>query len=255
MNSRPQLAVLIDAENVSYKRESEIFERIAVLGEPAIRVAFGDWTPPRLDGWKDVASERAIRLEWQLSCNQHKNGSDIALAVEAMDLLHLSRPDGFVVVSGDSDFIPLVTRLRERLRSVYVIGSSNTSAMLRAACTEFYELKPERADTNVAAASSAPPKPAVAHKAVAKKVVAKSTAAPQPVLTVTPKVEERIRTAIKRTAGDQGWASISSMAKQLGPGTRPKNFGHATWAKFFAGREGFEVRNAKLPTAAVRSRT
>ncbi len=249
MNSRLRLALLIDAENVSYKKAPEILSQLTSLGEPVIRIAFGDWTTANLNGWQEVAGEHGIRLDCRQPCTQYKNGSDIALAVEAVDLLHLSRPDGFAIVSGDSDFTPLVTRLRERLLPVYVFGGENTPRSLRTACTEFFQLGTEREEPQDNAAVPAPPRKTPSSKKVA---TTKATTRPS-IQPFTSRVEKRVHAAIKESAGNDGWATISSMAKQLGSGTRPNNFGHATWTKLFVGRPGFEIRNAKKPNAAVRS--
>ena len=136
-----RLAVLIDADNISDDKAEQILTAVARYGKPAIKRAYGDWS--KRPGWKETARRHGIKRIEQPRYVRRKNATDIALAVGAMDLLHSSRVDGFVLVSSDSDFTPLVKRLREAGKLVYGVGRSDTPRPLVAACDEFSDLDPE----------------------------------------------------------------------------------------------------------------
>ena len=109
----PRLAVLIDADNASAKIVDGLFEEIAKIGEASVRRIYGDFSSPRSKPWADTLARHAIVPQQQFAYTTGKNASDITLVIDAMDLLHSGRFDGFCLVSSDSDFAPLVLRLRE----------------------------------------------------------------------------------------------------------------------------------------------
>ena len=166
--------------------------------------------------------------------------------------MHTRDVDVFVIVSGDSDFTPLVTLLREAGRRVHGFGNVQTSDAFRVACGAFVELRQPQSPSVSAAAAKQPAKKAAATKATKAPTKKAATTKPSP-QSFSPKVRDKVHAAIKASADAEGWASLSTVAKQLGPGIRPKDFGHATWTKLFTERKGFEVRDAKKPTVAVRS--
>jgi hypothetical protein len=274
MEPRPRIALLIDAENVPSEHADQIFCAVRSLGDPIIRRAYGDWSTKHLAGWQTVGRVRGIREMQHSPCASGKNASDIALAVDAVDLMHTTPVHEFAIVSGDSDFTPLATLLRERGHPVHGFGNIQTSDAFRAACSSFVELharvsppvaamavkavhpSPKAVKVGATAKSVATTKKVAATKSAAKKTAAKKTAAKKVTPTpqnLTPKVEAALRAGIKASADGDGWASLSALAKQLGPGIRPNNFGHATWTKFFNGRKGFEIRNSKTANVSVRS--
>src|SRR5579885_2159177 len=108
MESKPRIALLIDADNSSAKKIDLILNELAGFGETTIRRAYGNWTKPELKGWADVLHENAIRPMQQYDITRGKNASDIAMVVDAMAMLYTDRPDAFAVVSSDADFTPLV---------------------------------------------------------------------------------------------------------------------------------------------------
>ena len=110
----PRLAVLIDADNASAKIVDGLFEEIAKIGEASVRRIYGDFSNPRSKGWADTLSKHAIIPQQQFAYTTGKNASDITLVIDAMDLLHSGRFDGFCLVSSDSDFTRLAARIRER---------------------------------------------------------------------------------------------------------------------------------------------
>lgn len=141
-----RLAVLIDADNVPYGSVKEMLEEIARNGNPTIKRIYADWTKPTVSGWKSVLLENAITPVQQYSYTSGKNSSDSALIIDAMDILYSGRVDGFCIVSSDSDFTRLATRLREAGMKVIGFGEKKTPQPFITACDKFLYLeifKPE----------------------------------------------------------------------------------------------------------------
>lgn len=136
-NRSPRLAVLIDADNASAKIADGLFEEIAKIGEASVRRIYGDFANPRSKAWADVLSKRAIIPQQQFAYTTGKNASDITLVIDAMDLLHAGRVDGFCLVSSDSDFTRLAARIREQGIDVYGFGEQKTPESFRQACRRF----------------------------------------------------------------------------------------------------------------------
>ena len=136
-NDTPLLAVLIDADNTSYKHAQAIFEEIAGFGEASVRRIYGDFSSTHMKGWSNVQAEFGIVPFHQPANTVGKNASDIALVIDAMDLLLSGRFDGFVLCSSDSDFTRLASRIREQGLDVYGIGQQKTPEAFRKACKRF----------------------------------------------------------------------------------------------------------------------
>lgn len=135
---RPQrLAILIDADNASPRAAAAIFEEIATIGEASARRIYGDFSGTRLKGWAEVLATYAIIPQQNFANTVGKNASDIALVIDAMDLLHSGRFDGFCLVSSDSDFTRLAARIREQGLDVYGFGERKTPESFRRACKRF----------------------------------------------------------------------------------------------------------------------
>lgn len=132
-----RLAVLIDADNVPYAYIKEMLEEISKNGTPTIKRIYADWTKPTLSGWKNVLLENAITPIQQYSYTSGKNSSDSALIIDAMDILYSDKVDGFCIVSSDSDFTRLATRLREAGMKVIGIGEQKTPYPFITACDKF----------------------------------------------------------------------------------------------------------------------
>src|SRR5213075_3024999 len=146
----PRLAVLIDADNASARIAPGLFEEIAKIGEASVRRIYGDFSSTRLKSWADILSMHAIMPHQNFAYTQGKNASDIALVIDAMDLLHSGRFDGFCLVSSDSDFTRLASRLREEGADVYGFGAQKTPESFRQACRRFIyteNLVPESTST------------------------------------------------------------------------------------------------------------
>lgn len=136
-NDTPLLAVLIDADNTSHKHAKAIFDEIAGFGEASVRRIYGDFSSSHMKGWSNVQAEYGIVPFHQPANTVGKNASDIALVIDAMDLMHSGRFDGFVLCSSDSDFTRLASRIREQGLDVYGIGQQKTPEAFRKACKRF----------------------------------------------------------------------------------------------------------------------
>ena len=136
-NRLRRFAVLIDADNTSPRIAAGLFEEIAKFGEASVRRIYGDFSSPRMRSWADILQKYAIDPYQQFAYTTGKNASDIALVIDAMDLLHSGRFDGFCLVSSDSDFTRLASRLREEGADVYGFGAQKTPESFRQACRRF----------------------------------------------------------------------------------------------------------------------
>src|SRR5215510_10603909 len=132
-----RLAVLIDADNIPHRLINGILAEIAKYGVPTFKRIYADWTKPHVAGWKTVLLDHAITPVQQYSYTTGKNSTDSALIIDAMDILYTGRVDGFCLVSSDSDFTRLSTRLREAGMKVFGMGEQKTPSAFRAACDKF----------------------------------------------------------------------------------------------------------------------
>lgn len=204
-----KLAVLIDADNASPRHATAIFEEIAGLGEANVRRIYGDFSNTRLSGWDDPIQQLAILQEQQRNNTVGKNAADIALVIDAMDLLHGGKLDGFCLVSSDSDFTRLAQRLREDGMLVYGFGERKTPESFRAACSRFIYVEnlvePEPAGETVTIATETPDRKEPVTKAV-------------PI----------IRKAMAGIQDDDGWASMSGIGSRIpniAADFDPRNYG------------------------------
>ena len=149
-NDRLLLAVLIDADNIPAKYAADILREITTYGEPALRRVYGDWSSPALQAWKREVVNLGLVANQETANTKGKNASDIGLVIDAMDILHTGRFDGFVLVSSDSDFTALANRLRENGVEVIGIGESKAPVSLRNVCNRFILLE------NISDASAKP---------------------------------------------------------------------------------------------------
>jgi uncharacterized protein (TIGR00288 family) len=150
-----RLAVLIDADNTSPKHARALLDELAKYGVASVKRAYGDWTTPQLSGWKAALNQHAIVPKQQFAYTTGKNSTDSALIIDAMDLLYTGNVDAFALVSSDSDFTGLATRLRESGKTVYGLGLKKTPASLRAAVDQFIYLEVLGSEESPAAADPA----------------------------------------------------------------------------------------------------
>lgn len=138
--SSPNLALLIDGDNVSHKNIAGLMAEIANYGNASVRRIYGDWTDHALKGWKSCLLEHSIQPEQQFAYTHGKNSTDGAMIIDAMDLLYTGRFSGFCLVSSDSDFTRLAVRIREQGVTVYGFGERQTNHAFIAACHKFVYL-------------------------------------------------------------------------------------------------------------------
>ncbi|PUZ26870.1 OST-HTH/LOTUS domain-containing protein [Chitinophaga costaii] len=136
-----RLAMLIDADNISHTHIKGMMEELAKYGNPTFKRIYGDWTKPTLNGWKTVLLDNAVTPIQQYAYTAGKNSTDAAMIIDAMDILYTGRVDGFCLVSSDSDFTRLATRLREAGMRVFGMGEKKTPSAFRAACDKFIYLE------------------------------------------------------------------------------------------------------------------
>jgi uncharacterized protein (TIGR00288 family) len=194
-----RLAVLIDADNVSASHAAALLAELARYGSPTVKRAYGDWTTQQLTGWKSELARHAIQPIQQFANTVGKNSTDSALIIDAMDLLYSGNLDAFAIVSSDSDFTRLATRLRESGKTVYGLGRRRTPASLQAACDKFIFLEVLRDEADGAD-----------HKDAAAETDAEAEADSLPDLRTI------LEAAVRSTAQDDGWSALGSVGTYLG---------------------------------------
>jgi hypothetical protein len=216
-----RLAVLIDADNIPYSNVKGMLEEIAKYGTPTFKRIYGDWTRPTISGWKSVLLENAITPVQQYSYTKGKNSTDSALIIDGMDILYSGKVDGFCIVSSDSDFTRLATRLREAGMKVIGIGERKTPHPFIVACDKFIYL--EILTPSVAILES-PPEVRKRGKPVVKK---KKTEDPDPQAQIRV-VKRLIASSITDLADENGWAylgDVGNLILKKQPDFDPRNFG------------------------------
>ncbi|MDT8326135.1 MAG: NYN domain-containing protein, partial [Roseovarius sp.] len=154
----PLLAVLIDADNVPAKYARAILKEVTSYGEPGLRRVYGDWSSQQLSGWTKTAQELGLVQHQQTANTKGKNASDIGLVIDAMDILHAGHFNGFVLVSSDSDFTRLASRIREQGLTVIGIGEAKAPDALKNACNRFVAIENIYQGTENAPQSTPAPK-------------------------------------------------------------------------------------------------
>ncbi len=137
-----KLAVLIEADNVPPAYAEKLFSEIAKYGIATVKRAYGDWTTSKLTGWKNILNQFAIQPIQQFRYTVGKTATDCTMVIDAMDLLYSGKLDGFCLVSSDSDFTRLATRLRESRLTVYGFGEQKTPQPFVVACEKFIKILP-----------------------------------------------------------------------------------------------------------------
>ncbi len=227
-NRELRLAVLIDADNVPYANIKGMLEEIAIYGTPTFKRIYGDWTKPTLSGWKTVLLENAITPVQQYSYTSGKNSSDSALIIDAMDILYTGRVDGFCIVSSDSDFTRLATRLREAGMLVFGIGEKKTPSAFIAACNKFIYIEILKKEVKVEVVLPAKPNSRKKVKEIKEVKVVKEEIAP--VAEIDKTLVKFISDSINAIAEEEdGWISLSvlgSMIMKKKPDFDSRNYGH-----------------------------
>ncbi|MGC1276531.1 MAG: NYN domain-containing protein [Planctomycetaceae bacterium] len=229
-NARPQrFAVLIDAENASAGSVAALFEEVASYGIASVRRAYGDWTTSHLAGWKETLNQHAIQPIQQFRYTSGKNATDSALIIDAMDLLYRDHLDGFCLVSSDSDFTRLATRLRESRMTVIGFGKANTPRAFVAACDKFVytEILDGRSKEEPAAGAASLRKTARELRADTKLV-------------------HLLRTATVSAAGEDGWTFLASVGNHIANQSSDfdsRNYGYPKLLSLIIATELFDVQD------------
>jgi len=213
----PLLAVLIDGDNSSPNWAAAIFEEIATLGEASVRRVYGDFSSPSMRGWSDRQASLGLIAHHQPANTVGKNASDIALVIDAMDLLHAGRFDGFVLISSDSDFTRLAQRIREQGCEVYGIGQQKTPEAFRMACKRFIYVE------NLVGATEEKAKPGR-----------------EPL----DRGEQLVANALGDVEDEEGWAELGQIGTQLSkryPDFDPRSFGFKKLSDLVRKSARFEI--------------
>lgn len=226
-----KIAVLIDGDNIPAKYINEMMEEITKYGTPTIKRIYGDWTKPHLSKWKNLLLENAISPIQQYSYTHGKNATDSAMIIDAMDILYSSRVDAFCLVSSDSDFTKLATRLREAGMQVYGIGEKKTPEPFIVACDKFIYLeilKNSEEDKN-------------------DKKVKKDN-----LYNITPNIIRLLKNSVTDAADEDGWAflgDVGSLIIKKQPNFDSRNFGYEKLTPLFKSLPQFELEQREQPNA------
>ncbi len=230
----PRLAVLIDADNASAKIVDGLFEEIAKIGEASVRRIYGDFSHSRSKSWADTLSQHAIIPHQQFAYTTGKNASDIALVIDAMDLLHSGRFDGFCLVSSDSDFTRLAARIREQGVDVFGFGEQKTPESFRQACRRFIYtenlLAGSSTQSDAAAPAPSPLRPPSAATPIIKKVIAQMDS-------------------------EDGWVTLSAVGKQLSnlaSDFDPRTYGSGKLSDLVRKTKAFQIEQAESGPLRIR---
>lgn len=223
-NTNHKLAVLIDADNAQASVIRELLAEVSRYGTATIKRAYGDWTSSNLKSWKEVLHALAIQPIQQFSYTTGKNATDSALIIDAMDVLHSGSVDGFCLVSSDSDFTRLATRVREAGLVVYGFGERKTPEPFVAACDKFV------------------------YTEILRTPAEEAKAAPEPVAEL-PKLKPMLLDALNATAREDGWTTLSALGSQLNrsnPSFDPRNYGVAKLGELIRQQAAYlEVKEVK----------
>jgi len=232
----PRFAVLIDADNTSPKIAAALFEEVAKFGEASVRRIYGDFSSSRLKSWTEVLQKYAIDPYQQFAYTAGKNASDIALVIDAMDLLHSGRFDGFCLVSSDSDFTRLASRLREQGADVYGFGAQKTPESFRQACRRFIYTENLLPDAQI---------PGPAEGATAQPLKPPSAAVPI------------LLRAIAQLETEDGWVGLGAFGKLLANFASdfdPRSYGHRKLSDLVKKTGAFDVKQEEGRGVWVRAK-
>jgi uncharacterized LabA/DUF88 family protein len=239
VNGKPRVALLIDADNSPASKIGLILNELSTFGETNVRRAYGNWKKHELKGWEEQLHEHAIRPMQQFDYTKGKNASDMAMVIDALDLLYTDRPDAFGIVSSDADFTPVVMHLRAKGAAVYGFGARKTPEPFVNACSRFLFLDDLRSDAEDAEADRTPP-----------------LRVPPEELRKDAKLVALLRNAARAAADDDGWAKVQAVRQQIGNQASfdHRNYGYSTLTKLLAATDLFELANEGQSTVAVREK-
>ncbi|WP_299132676.1 NYN domain-containing protein [uncultured Tenacibaculum sp.] len=233
MDVNSNLAVLIDGDNIPSAYVKEMMEEIAKYGNPTIKRIYGDWTKPNLSKWKNLLLENAITPIQQYGYTTGKNATDSAMIIDAMDILYSEKVNGFCLVSSDSDFTRLATRLREAGMQVIGIGEKKTPNPFIVACDRFIYIEILKSKT-----------------AIQNIEAGKEESTKYNVDKITRKEIELISTTIADVSDDDGWAflgDVGSLLQKKQPNFDSRNFGFDKLTPLIKSIDKFEIEQRESP--------
>lgn len=275
---QPRIALLIDADNAPAEMIDEILTELSTFGLINTRRAYGNWTKSGLHGWQSKLLEYAVRPMQQFDYSKGKNATDMAMTVDAMELLYTEKPDAFGIVSSDADFTPLVMHLRAKGAAVYGFGAEQTPRAFVNACSRFLYFdallalgdgitsRAERRElqdvdamrTEAASAQPSEPNPNVGNGKVADGtgVAAPASATlrvPTHMLKEDKQLLAMLRDAVKATQDETGWARVAAVGTHIGNKLSfdARNYGYASLTKLMAATQAFELRDEGTARVAV----
>jgi uncharacterized LabA/DUF88 family protein len=228
METDLKLAVLIDGDNIPSAYIKEMMEEIAKYGNPTIKRIYADWTKPILSRWKNILLENAITPIQQYGYTIGKNATDSAMIIDAMDILYSEKVNGFCLVSSDSDFTRLATRLREAGMKVYGIGEKKTPEPFIVACDKFIYIEILRSKSDE----------------IETDLSKEKTTKRSEVEKVTPAVIKLISTTISDLADEDGWAflgDVGNLLQKKQPNFDPRNYGFQKLTPLIKSIDKFEI--------------
>jgi predicted nuclease of predicted toxin-antitoxin system len=247
-----RLAVLIDADNIPARHIEAILDEIAGLGEPSVRRVYGDWSSSSLTQWKEKARSLGLVMHQQSANTKGKNASDIGLVIDAMDILHAGKVDGFVLVSSDSDFTRLASRIREDGLQVIGVGEEKTPESLRKVCNRFLFIENVAASADAAGHSE----PATDQRPTAKP----ARATPRPTNPAAKDAKESIAmvlAAMKKIGIEEDSYSLGQLGQvltQLYPDFDSRSYGSARLSDLLKRTGRFDVQKGDGNTLMVRDK-
>lgn len=243
MTNDTSIALLIDADNSPSDKIEEILDELAKYGVINIRRAFGNWKSPHLKGWESVLHDYAIQPMQQFAYTKGKDATDMAMIIDAMDLLYTKNLDGFCIVSSDSDFTPLVMRIRANGLKVFGFGEKKTPAPFVNACSKFLYL--EKLGEPVATETAPEAKADVPEEAAATSTVkAAITRVGTKELKADTRLVSLLRNSVESAADDDGWAGLGAIGQHISKQASfdSRNYGYARLKDLFQAIGLFDIR-------------
>ncbi|MEJ2177073.1 MAG: NYN domain-containing protein [Gammaproteobacteria bacterium] len=228
MTDTDKLAVLIDADNTQASIVAGLLAEIADYGTASVKRIYGDWTSPGLKSWKEVLLEHSIQPIQQFAYTRGKNATDSAMIIDAMDLLYTGTFDGFCIVSSDSDFTKLASRIRDAGLFVYGFGERKTPSPFVSACDKFVYLDLITAKTDEG-------------QAIRKKTTNE--------LKQDTKLVSLLRNAVEASSDDSGWANLGPVGSNIAkhsPDFDPRDYGYAKLGELVIATKLFDVEHRQL---------
>ena len=223
-----KLAVLIDADNTQPSIIEGLLVEIAKYGTASVKRIYGDWTTPSLNSWKQVLLQHAIIPIQQFRYTVGKNATDSAMIIDAMDLLYTENLDGFCIVSSDSDFTRLASRIRESGLTVYGFGEQKTPKPFVSACDKFTYIEILRADETAE----------TPHKKSANELKGDT------------RLVNLLRNAVEAAADEEGWAYLAEVGQKIAnqtPEFDPRNYGYEKLGQLIEATQLFDIDRQPSP--------